>query len=290
MVPWSSPMSTEIQPGRYRLVAVDLDSTLQPSGALHPADAAALRTAHAAGVKIALVSALPPQSMHRYWAQLGLGTPVIALNGALVFDYPGQKPVVGQALGGATLRLILQSVQQVAPRASVGLQHGDTWSISHLGSAARAIIQRTGVWPASIGDLAGRLSESIYQVWVDAEPDQFRALESALAHAGLGMAYYSDPAILVLQAAAASRGWALSTLASILEVPPDQVMAVGDGGRDRSMLQAAAFAVLVAGIGQEPEPNTDAGFLAHTPGVAEALARYLTVEGSEAQPWPAVEP
>ena len=33
--------------GRYRLVAVDLDSSLQPNGALHEADGAALRAAHA---------------------------------------------------------------------------------------------------------------------------------------------------------------------------------------------------------------------------------------------------
>ena len=52
MLPWSSQMSTETQPGRYRLVAVDLDGSVQPNGTLHQADAAALRAAHAAGVKV----------------------------------------------------------------------------------------------------------------------------------------------------------------------------------------------------------------------------------------------
>ena len=98
MLPWSSQMSTETQSGRYRLVAVDLDGSVQPNGTLHQADAAALRAAHAAGVKVVLVSALPPQLMHRYWAQLGLGAPITALNGALVYDFPSHKPVAGQPL------------------------------------------------------------------------------------------------------------------------------------------------------------------------------------------------
>ena len=56
------------------------------------------------------------------------------------------------------------------------------------------------------------------------------------------------------------------------------------------MLQTAAFAVLVSDLGKEPEPAAGVERLAQTPGVAEALARYLTVEESEAETWPSVEP
>ena len=99
MLPWSSQMSGETQAGRYRLVAVDLDGSLQPNGALHEADAAALRTAHAAGVKVVLVSALPPQIMHRYWAQLGLGVADhrAQRRAGLRFSQPqaGRRPAAG---------------------------------------------------------------------------------------------------------------------------------------------------------------------------------------------------
>jgi hydroxymethylpyrimidine pyrophosphatase-like HAD family hydrolase len=67
-------------------------------------------------------------------------------------------------------------------------------------------------------------------------------------------------------------------------------MAIGGGGQDRSMLQAAAFAVLVSDMGKELEPVADVERMAKTPGVAEALARYLTVEESEIEAWPSVEP
>jgi hydroxymethylpyrimidine pyrophosphatase-like HAD family hydrolase len=94
----------------------------------------------------------------------------------------------------------------------------------------------------------------------------------------------------VLQAASASRGWALAALASVMEVAPNEVMAVGGGGQDRSMLQAAAFAVLVADTGKELEPVAGVERMAMTPGVAEALSRYLTVPDSEVEAWPSVEP
>jgi hydroxymethylpyrimidine pyrophosphatase-like HAD family hydrolase len=290
MISWTSQMPGDAPPGRYRLVAVDLDSSLQPNGTLHEADAAALRTAHAAGVKVVLVSSLPPQVMHRYWAQLGLGAPIIALNGALVYDFPSHKPVAGQPLEPELLSRIMQMVHDVAPQAAVALQQRESWVANHLGRAAKEMIQRTGIWPSYLGDLAGRLGDEIYQVWVSAEAGQLGALETALAHAGLSLARYTDPTRLVMQAASASRGWALSSLANKMEVSPHEVMAVGGGGQDRSMLQAAAFAVLVSDMGKELEPVAGIERMAKTPGVAEALARYLTVEESEIEAWPSVEP
>jgi hydroxymethylpyrimidine pyrophosphatase-like HAD family hydrolase len=283
-------MSTEAQAGRYRLVAVDLDGSVQPNGALHEADAVALRAAHAAGVKVVLVSALPPQLIHRYWAQLGLGAPIIALNGALVYDFPSHRPVAGQPLEAEHLQRIMQAVHEAAPQAAVALQQRESWITNHLGRAAKEMIQRTGVWPSYMGDLAGRLDREIYQAWVSADAAQLEALEATLAHAGLSLSRYTDPTRLVMQAASASRGWALSTLASHLEVAPHEVMAIGGGGQDRSMLQAAAFAVLVADMGKEPEPVAGVERVAKTPGVAEALARYLVVEESEAETWPSIEP
>ena len=75
-----------------------------------------------------------------------------------------------------------------------------------------------------------------------------------------------------------------------MEVAPNEVMAVGGGGQDRSMLQAAAFAVLVSDMGKELEPVVGVQRMAKTPGVAEALTRYLTVPDSEVETWPTVEP
>lgn len=177
MFTWSTQMSSDIQPRGYRLVAVDLDSILQPNRSLHQADAVALRTAHGAGVKVVLASALSPQAIHRYWAQLGLGTPVIALNGALVYDFPSHRPVVGQPLKTDQIRMILQVAQRIAPKGTVGLQQGEAWTANRLSTASKAVIQRTGIWPSAVGPLKVDDTEAVYQVWVSAGADGLRALE-----------------------------------------------------------------------------------------------------------------
>lgn len=255
MVSWSSAMSSNALSRRYRLVAVDLDSILQPNGVLHPADVAPLRAAHAAGIKVVLASALPPQAMHRYWAQLGLGAPVIALNGALVYDFPLHRQISGQSLQPVHLRQALDTVQRLAPAATVGIQQGDAWSVNWLSPASQELARRIGIWPDYIGDLGDRLDEPVYQLWVEVDPAQRQSLEAALDDAALHLAYYTRPARLAVQAASASRSWALAALANLLDAPANEVMTIGSGGQDRSWLQSAAFAALVADMNQEMQAD-----------------------------------
>lgn len=287
---WSAEAPIETTSARFRLVAVDLDSILQPNSTLHPVDAASLRIAHSVGVKVVLVSALPPQGMHRFWAQLGLGAPVIALNGALVYDFPTHRQVLGQPIEAEKLRQVIQVVQRLAPRAAVGLELGETWVTNRKGPAAQTMVRQTGVWPSSVGDLRSALEEPAFQVWIEAPGKQLDQIETELAGAGLVISRNTAPDLLVLRSQAASRGWALSSLAALLEVAPHEVMAVGAGGRDRSMLQAAAFTVLVSDIGREPETSAaESRELVQTQGLAEAFARYLAPEGSEGSIWPSIE-
>lgn len=280
MLSWPMKSTNEQLPGRYRLVALDLDSTLQPDGALHPADIAALRTAHGAGIKITLASARPPEAMHRYWAQLGLGTPVIALNGALVYDFPSHKHIFAQAIPAEQVRDLLQIVQRQAPKATVGLESGESWAVNRLSPVANWHIQQTGVWPTTVGNLKKALQEPVYQLWVEAEAPVLQALETQMAAGGLALMRYTEPQMLMVRSASASRGWALSALAGYLEIPPHEVMAIGDGGLDRSMLQVAAFSVVTSGV-ESPS------LLAELPavpgavssgGIAEVFERYLAAE------------
>lgn len=289
MVMWSSQLPSDIQAKRYRLVAVDLDSTLQPDGALHPSDAAALRAAHAAGAKVVLASALPPQALHRYWAKLGLGAPVIALNGALVYDFPLHRQLAGQPLQPEQLRLAVQTIQRAAPTATVGVQHGDSWSTSRLSPASQEMIKRLGDWPSYIGDLAGRLDEPAYQVWADVPAAQRDDVAAALAQAGFSAADYTGPARLALQAASVSRDWALATLSSLLDVPPAEVMAIGGGG-DRATLQSAAFALLVADMGRQPPASVERTLTSDAPDMAGEAPGRFAVEGSDGETWPTFEP
>lgn len=276
MVTWPSQPAVDLPASGFRLVGIDLDGLLQPQGVLHAADAAAIRTAHANGAKVVLLSAQAPQELHRYWAQLGLGTPVIALNGALVYDYPAHRPLLGQPLPAAAVRHALGEVGKVAPKAAVGFELGNMWAVNRLSAVARWRIARTGVWPSAVGDLLPYLEQPIYQLWIDAERSQLEAAEAQLGDANLAAMRFTEPDRLVLRASAASRGWALSSLATLLGIPPHQVMAIGDGGQDRTWLQAAAFAVLTRELDTPGDLYAATRQpMAVTTGIAEALERYV---------------
>lgn len=294
MLSWPSRSSAERPSPGYRLVVLDLDSLLQPSGALHSSDVGAIRTAHALGVKVALVTAGPPQAIQRFWAQLGLGTPAIVLNGALIFDFPTHQHIQGQPIKAELVRKVLEVVARVTPKALVGLEFGDTWAVSKLDSVAQWRIKQYGSWPSTVGNLKGVLDTPIYQVWASESPSQLERLEDALADVGLSLMRYTAPERLLMRSPAASRGWALAALASYLDVMPHEVMAVGDGGLDRSLLQAAAFGVVVSDLQQEVAGGPELQ-VARTAGLTEAFNRYLNLENlgnldlGEETPWPSAE-
>lgn len=290
MLSWPPKSSVEESPTRYRLVALDLDSTLQPDGSLHSADMAAVRTAHAAGIKVVLVSSNPPQVIHRYWAQLGLGTPVIALNGALVYDYPTHKHVLGQKIEADEARRVIEIVRRVAPRSGIGLECGDTWATNRLGIVAQWQIKQTGMWPAKVGNLDAFLDRTVYEIWVDAAIPKLEVVEAETA-ASLTVMRYTDPDRLLLRSPGASRGWALSALAGLLEIGPHELMAIGGSGGDRSMLQAAALSLVLSGEEiAEGTGDADSAGIISTGGLAEALARYLELGDEEESQWAPSEP
>ncbi len=277
MASWLSQPAVGLPNAGFRLVGIDLDGLLQPQGVLHATDAAAIRTAHANGAKVALLSARTPQEIHRYWAQLGLGTPVIALNGALVYDYPSHRPILGQPVPEEAVRQVLAIVRRVAPKAAIGCELGGTWATNRLSSVARWLVAQTGAWPAAIGDLSPYLEQPIYQLWIDAEPSHLEAILAAINTPLVAVMRFTNPDRLVLRSVAASRGWALASLATWLGIPPHQVMAIGDGGQDRTWLQAVAFAVLTreTDLAGDLTPDT-ASPVVVTTGIAEALERYVT--------------
>lgn len=288
MTTWNLPSTTTSPSARFRLMAVDLDSIVTPAGVLNPLDAGALRAAHAVGVKVVLASALSPQAIHRYWAQLGLGAPVIAFDGALIYDFPTQKAQLDQPLDRDALAQLLQHVRRIAPKAPIVLERADTWTANRIGSQVRSAIQQTGLWPQISADLSAYLDRPVYRATVEASGTILDALQAELPAAGLASSRSTDPGILTLRSSTASREWALSALAGLQDVSLDEVVAISGGSSDGARLDAGALALLmtnaVAGAGLlASEPSSEATY-----GDGGDLPDELTPEGSD-DLWPTIE-
>lgn len=276
MVTLTTPSSIEPIEARIRLVGIDLDDIIQSDRSLHPFDAAAIRTAHASGVKVVLMSARSPEAIHRFWALLGLGTPVIALNGALVFDYPLHRVLFGQALTPEHLQRILQTVQRLMPKAAVGLELGGSWVVNRLDRVAQWQIAQTKTWPAAVGSLRPYLDAPVYQLWIDGDATDLSQLAPHLTDPAVSIRHYADPDRLLICSAGASRSWALMSLAADFNVALHQIMVISGGGQDRAALPAAAFTLSTTE--QQEQGGSLAGLsssITVARGVAEALEQYI---------------
>src|SRR5207244_11069825 len=83
----------------YAVVALDLDGTLLTDDLrITERSRAAIRRARERGVTVLLASARPPRSMRRYHRELELDAPLVAYNGALVWDVARGGPLVHEPL------------------------------------------------------------------------------------------------------------------------------------------------------------------------------------------------
>lgn len=89
----------------FRLVALDLDGTsLDSRDRLRPSTKKAVEAARANGVEVVLVTGRHHVVTRPYHAEFGLDTPAICCNGTYVYDFAGNRPVLGEPMDKAKAR------------------------------------------------------------------------------------------------------------------------------------------------------------------------------------------
>lgn len=96
-----------------RLIALDLDGTALDTGKrIRPATRAVVAEARARGIDTVLVTGRHHRMAAAYHAQLDLSTPIIACNGACVFDLTANRAIVARALAVEQAKAIINVVRQ----------------------------------------------------------------------------------------------------------------------------------------------------------------------------------
>ncbi|MGL5815483.1 MAG: sugar-phosphatase [Aeromonas sp.] len=240
----------------YKLIALDMDGTLlNPHGQITPRTQAAITAARARGVTVVLTSGRPLEGMTPYLAELGLTGPddyVICYNGALVQKVADQRIIRSQLLTGKDASAIAHladelgvnihgfSVRQglISPRVSTYTEHE-----SQLVDM-----------PINLVDFATLpADEQIMKVMmIDPEPQLSRAI--AQLPAELYERYTvvrSSPYFLEFMNKLSNKGTGVAALAEHLGITADEVIAVGDAGNDRHMIEYAGLGVAMGNATDE---------------------------------------
>ncbi len=232
---------------RISLIAVDLDGTLLTSaGQVAPEGGRALTEAARAGVRVVLATTRNPDTVRNICRRLALHDPMICTNGAQVWGSPDGPVWLCDTIPRAV-------ALQIALLAD---QHG--WELS-------TTIGDTAYWRQRSGQPLGYLKPDVVIVPTNAaaivddpvriivnEPAAIVAIrdlcQTTLAGRCHAETYYEpDGALhsLCIFAPGTSKGRALALVEARLNIPPEEVMVIGDNPNDLTMFPHARLRVAV---------------------------------------------
>ncbi|MCS7039247.1 MAG: HAD family hydrolase [Anaerolineae bacterium] len=265
-----------------RLLACDLDGTLADrDGRIGDATVAALARARRRGILTVLATGRLPFALPPFLDRLGITTePFIAAQGALI-GYRDGRLLRRLALATDVAR----AAAVVAHRLGAGMAyfHEDEILIDRYVFPP----EQYEVWfghhgrlvPDAVERLDGRLIKFMaIHPQVEVVPDLVTALRTELG--GRAEVVRSWHHFVEGTTPGADKGAALAWLCARLGIGRDEVLAIGDGGNDVTMLRWAAYSAAPADA--DPAALAVAGWVApplDAQPVAAALAHFLGIDG-----------
>jgi Cof subfamily protein (haloacid dehalogenase superfamily) len=267
----------------YTVLALDLDGTLlDHTRRITPRSRDAIRRARGRGVTVLLASARPPRSMRRFSEELELDTPLIAYNGALIWDTAAGAPLFHAPILPEAARALIAFLRQREPGLNLTLECGDRWYIDALTEEVRRAVEEYGIDPPhGVGCLEQVLAEAtepISKVLFRGSAGDLEALAELLPPElarGLEITT-SGEWFCEVMAAGATKAAAIQWTAAQLGLDPGATMAIGDSPNDLLMLQAAALGVAMGNAPAAVREAADVITASNAEdGVAQAIECYL---------------
>lgn len=264
-----------------KMIVSDLDGTLLDGAyRLSAENRAALQKAAARGVLVMLATGRMFCSAARYARELGLDSPVISYNGALV------QTMDGAVLASAFLppEVVTKTLRYIFSRGwYVQLYTAEGLFYAAETEAARVYRSASGVAGAAVGE-GGLLArtEGVPKLLVVAEnPAQTAPVIGELTRALSGEVdvMASNPTYIEIVRPGVSKAAAMLAIAENRGIKTAEIMAMGDSGNDVAMLRAAGLGVAMGNASPAVREAADAVTArVEENGAALAVRRYVLGE------------
>ncbi|NMP22665.1 Cof-type HAD-IIB family hydrolase [Sulfobacillus harzensis] len=261
------------------LIALDLDgTTLKADGSISDRLQAAVGKALERGIRVMLATGRMVQSAEPFWRELKLPPGLlVAYQGAVVADMPSGKLVAKTLLPDEGARAAVRWAldREMLTQVYVGTE---LW-VSREDPRVRQYIEKNHI-PAWVRTAEEMLQwpEPPIKVLLQDEPEVLdrvrRHLEPEVARFPIRV-FKSQPDYLELVHQDVGKAVGLAAAAQTLNIPQQQVMAIGDAENDIDMLKWAGLGVA---MGQAPDAVKQAAQVVTAPisedGAARAIERY----------------
>jgi len=232
----------------YSLVAVDMDGTLlNEKKQITEHTRSTIKKATDSGINVCLSTGRPLCGVRKFLEQLSLDSPVITCNGAAVIDPVGKIMIYSRLLQPEAAQKIWQ--QGLSYNTSMCIWAGDELFVNRFDERIDDYKRLSEVEPQLVRDFDELAQKGISKIlWYDKAKniDFFRQeldKKSSLYHVKY---VTSDPRFLEFTDEHVSKGEALKRLGEYLGVPRENIMAIGDGENDLTMLEYAGLGVAMA--------------------------------------------
>ena len=260
-----------------RLVALDLDGTiLDEQKKIHEQTIAVIQKVRERGIRVTLATGRPLVSTIPFADQLGLDTPLITYNGALLSLYPQgdviEKIPMPMKSAGKLLAELEDAEFYVKVYAEDTLYVEETTRTT-IDFSKRFLIPFVAVGRHQLRNLAKsplkivviERSNRIEEVWRLLEPWQEHFMIQRDGEYGVEITHKT-----------ANKGIALAKLCAFLDISLSHVMAVGNEGNDLTMIRAAGLGVAMGNACAELKKIADIVTKTNEDlGVAYVLKKYI---------------
>lgn len=267
------------------MIATDLDGTLLGRGGVpSEANAAALRRAEAAGIRVAIVSGRLPAVISHLALSMGLARCwVIGLNGMQMLDGPYRPPVLSNALPrDAAINCLAILEEEGCPTTLYvpdGVMTNQRFETREAEARYRSYFEPSGVTVDVAPDAVSRGMEKTPLKILAKFPRGEEHLESVsrrlLGAPGIALTSAKRGTVEIMREGIDKR-WALEKAAALLGIDRGQIMAFGDYENDVEMLAWAGLGIAMGNALEAVKAASDRVTLTNTEsGVAYTVNRYL---------------
>ncbi len=266
-----------------RLVFINLDGTLL-SGPRHISERTkrTIANVHEAGVEIVLMSSRPPRGIRPFHQQLGLMTPIIACDGALLWNVRAAAGLAHAAVPAELATEIVALGRDLGLVANI--ESDDEWFTDHLGNLEpESVLEYEISDPRGVGtvDEVLRAGEPIDKVFFDLRDMEDELAVTAIAtirsvFEGRATVHETAPGVIDVLSVEASKAAMAQRLSRRMQIPAEQTMAIGDDDSDVALLRWAGIGVAMGNA--TPSAKEAADMITSSnlrDGVAEALEQWL---------------
>ena len=262
-----------------KLIVLDIDGTLLNSKLeVSARTERAIKAAIAEGVEVVLATGKTRHAGAHLVERLGLTSPGIYVQGVIIYE-PDGKIRFQQALDPAVAR------QAITFGEDRGFQfiayHGDRVMVRKVTpEVVDGMVKYHEPMPEAVGPLQNLLdSVPVNKLLAVGDAKLVKALRwqlNAQLNGSVKLVQAAIPTMVEILPPGASKGAALRALMKNMQIPAEQVMAMGDAENDIEMLQVAGLGVAVGNAEQKLKDVAKEIVASHDEdGVAEAIERFV---------------